>query len=97
MIRHVVMWELRDAADASRFAGALRECAGLVPEMRGYAVSTRGDGLAGSCDVALVADFDDRAALQAYLDHPRHREVSAALAPLRRARHLLDAELQSAS
>ena len=40
--------------------------------------------------MVLVSSFSDAAALHAYLDHPRHREVSAVLGPMRVARSVLD-------
>jgi quinol monooxygenase YgiN len=92
MIRHVVMWELHDQADAARFKAELMSCAALSPGTLSFMVGTRTDGLAASCDVCLVADFEDAAAMQAYQDHPHHHEVSARLGPLRRLRHVLDFE-----
>lgn len=96
MIRHVVMWELVDPADAERFAGELRRCEALVPGMRAFTVGVRSEALPATADVCLVADFDDRAALDAYQAHPLHRAVSAGLTPLRRTRHLLDYRIDPA-
>jgi len=92
MIRHVVMWELHDAARAAEFRDALASCAGLVDGMRGYEVAVRSAGLPASLDVCLVATFDDADALRRYQEHPAHRAVSARIAPLRKARHVLDYE-----
>ena len=94
MIRHIVLWSLHEPERAQEFATMLRRCARLVDGQRGYWVATRAPGLQATCDVGLVADFEDLAALQVYLDHPLHREVSAALAPLRRDRHVLDVPTQ---
>ncbi len=96
MIRHVVMWELNDPADAARFGDMLGECrvlVGEVPGMRSFEIGRRCEGLAASADVCLIAGFDDAAALVAYETHRLHRDVSARLAPLRRARHVLDHEV----
>jgi antibiotic biosynthesis monooxygenase (ABM) superfamily enzyme len=93
MIRHVVLWELHDPADAARFADTLGECRALADEVagwRGFEIGVRGQGLASTADVCLVATFDDAEALRSYEAHPLHRAVSARLAPLRRARHVLD-------
>lgn len=89
MIRHVVMWELHDPARAGEFRAALAECARLVDGLRGYEVAVRSD-LPASVDVCLIATFDDAAALCRYEEHPTHRWVSARIAPLRKARHVLD-------
>lgn len=49
--------------------------------------------LPATVDVCLVADFADAAALDGYPKHPRHVAVSAALAPLRSMREVLDFEV----
>ena len=41
MIRHVVMWELHDAANAESFRNALLPCAQLVEGQRGYEAALR--------------------------------------------------------
>jgi len=90
VIRHVVMWELHDSACAAECRDALASCAGLVDGMRGYEVAIRADGLSAAVDVCLIATFDDADALRRYQEHPHHRAVSARIAPLRKARHVLD-------
>jgi quinol monooxygenase YgiN len=93
MIRHVVMWELHDPANAESFRNALLPCAGLVEGMRGYEVAVRSAALPASVHVCLIATFDDAQALERYQQHPMHRSISARIGPLRKARHLLDYEL----
>jgi quinol monooxygenase YgiN len=90
MIRHIVMWTLRDASDAARFKALLDSCANLVPGMHQFEVGIRSDGLDANADVVLVSLFSDLAALDAYQNHPRHKSVSAELGPMREARHILD-------
>ncbi len=93
MIRHVVLWELHDPADAAAFCEALDTCRALVPGQRGWELARRGGTLPASVDVCLIASFDDAAALEAYQHHPVHQAVSAGLTPLRRARHVIDFEV----
>ncbi len=90
MIRHIVMWTLRDAADAPRFKALLDSCKGLVPGMIEFEVGIRGEGLEANADVVLVSSFADVTALDAYQVHPHHKAVSAQLGPLRDTRHVLD-------
>ena len=93
MIRHVVMWELHDSAQAQTFGDALAPCAQLVAGMRSYEVATKSDALPGSVDVCLIATFDDAHALQRYQNHPLHQEIRRRIAPLRKQRHILDFEV----
>jgi quinol monooxygenase YgiN len=93
MIRHVVMWELHDPANAASFRNALLPCAHLVEGQRGFEVAVRSSALPASVHVCLIATFDDADALRRYQQHPVHQAVSERVAPLRKARHLLDYEV----
>ena len=88
MIRHVVMWELHDPAQASAFRDALLPCARLVGGMRDCEVAIHSDTLPASVHVCLIATFDDADALERYQTHPLHKEVSQRIGPLRKQRHI---------
>jgi quinol monooxygenase YgiN len=92
MIRHLVMWTLKDAADAPRFKAELDSCIGLVPGMRTFEVRLRSEGLEANVDVLLDSTFVDAGALDAYQNHPHHKAVSARIGPLRHTRHVMDYE-----
>jgi len=89
-LRHIVMWKLRNAADAPRFKELLDSCKGLVPGMHEFEVGIRRDDLEANVDVVLVSTFEDTASLDAYLHHPHHKAVGAQLGPLRDTRSVLD-------
>jgi quinol monooxygenase YgiN len=93
VIRHVVMWKLRDATQAAHFKALLDSCAGLVPGMLEFEVSTCVPGLEANVDVMLNSLFSDVAAVDAYQNHPHHKAVSAQLGPLRETRSVLDHEV----
>ena len=95
MIRHVVIWKLRDATDAPRFKALLDTCKNLVPGMHQFDVGIRHEGMAANADVVLVSLFEDAAALDAYQNHPIHKAVSAQLGPMREARHVIDHPTES--
>ncbi|HEV7913388.1 MAG TPA: Dabb family protein [Albitalea sp.] len=90
MIRHVVIWTLRQPADAPQFKALLDSCSGLVPGMLEFEVGIRSAELEANADVVLVSTFADPAALDAYQHHPHHQAVSAQLGPMRLARTVLD-------
>lgn len=90
MIRHVVIWTLKDPADAPRFQALLDSCRGLVDGMIEFDTGIRSEGLEANADVLLVSVFRDGAALDAYLQHPHHKAVAAQLGPLRASRCVLD-------
>lgn len=93
MIKHVVMWKLKNAADAPHFKAQLDTCIDLVPGMRRFEVATRTPELDANCDVVLYSEFEDAAALAAYQNHPHHQQISTGLGALRDTRSVLDYEI----
>jgi quinol monooxygenase YgiN len=93
MIRHIVMWKLKNAADAAHFKAELMSCSNVVPGMLSFEVGIRSEGYEANCDVVLVSTFADKAALDAYQIHPLHKQVSAGLGALRETRSVIDFEV----
>ena len=93
MIKHIVMWKLKDPSEAQRFKDELIACRDIVPGMREFEVATRSDGLEANMDVLLYSVFEDKAALDAYQVHPRHKQAGVLLGQLREARTVLDYEI----
>jgi quinol monooxygenase YgiN len=89
-IRHIVMWKLKDFADAARFKELLDSCASVVPGIEQFEVAVRAEGLEASADVVLLSTFADAAALSAYQTHPHHKQVAAQLGAMRLERHVFD-------
>ena len=93
MIRHVVMWKLKDPALAAHFKARLDSCGDLTEGILAYDVGIRTPGLEANVDVVLVSAFSNAAALAAYQNHPHHKAVSGELGQLRESRHVLDVEM----
>jgi len=95
-IKHIVMWRLRGETPAERTA-ARSKVKTLFEGLRG-----RIDGLTHievgvdvsdvdyACDVVLVSEFTDSAALKAYAIHPEHLRVREELGDLRIGRFQVD-------
>ena len=92
MVKHIVMWTLKNPADAANFKTQLDSCRNVVSGMGVFEVTTKTAALAGSCDVVLYCEFDSAAALAAYQVHPHHQAVAAALGLLRQSRVDMDYE-----
>lgn len=93
MLKHIVMWKLKDPVEAGRFRDELLACRDVVPGIREFEVATRTDGLEANVDVLLYAVFEDKAALDAYQAHPRHQQAGVLLGQLRESRTVLDYEI----
>ncbi|MCR2783707.1 MULTISPECIES: Dabb family protein [unclassified Microbacterium] len=99
MIRHIVAFKLaaddaatrtEQAAEAGRRLEAL---VGVVPTLRSMSAGANALDLPGNWELALVADFDDVAGLDAYQEHPAHKEVAAFIGGIRSDRVAVDLEI----
>ena len=100
MLKHIVMWKLKDHAEgADRAANAiemkrrLEECADIAPGTLKFEVALAQPGLEATYDVVLYAEFTGRAALQAYIDHPTHKAVVPFIGAIREGRQCMDYEI----
>lgn len=73
-LTHVVLFRCRPPVEENRAAvvATLQALAGQIPALRSLSVGADVLGTARSYDVALIAQFDDRAGLEAYQTHPAH-------------------------
>ena len=78
MLRHVAVFRWKDGTTDEQVEVIERGLAALpdrLPQLRAYAFG-RDLGLReGNADFAIVADFDDEAAWQAYTEDAEHRRV----------------------
>ena len=97
MLKHVVMWKLKGEGaekqeNIARVVAALESCRDIVPGMLRYEI---GVDLAidhGPWDVVVNSEFTDRAALEAYQQHPSHMAIKPVIGPLRETRAAVDYE-----
>ena len=79
MLTHIVVWKYRaEVSDAMRkeHVVLLKNLASTIPEAESLRVGFDTLHLARSYDTGLVAVFRDRAALDAYTNHPAHIGVA---------------------
>ena len=100
MLKHIVMWKLKDsaegadrAANARRMKELLDACAGIVPGILKFEVALAQPGLEATYDVVLYSEFADRAALDAYQEHPQHVALKPFIGAVREARQCMDYEV----
>ena len=100
MVVHIVFWRLHATANGKskqENALAMKErFEALRPLMPGLLRLDVGIDFAGteqSSDVALYTEFESRAALDSYQEHPAHKAVAAFLADLRSERRVVDYEI----
>ena len=90
MIKHIVLFTLKDPANAPKVKALLDSCKDIVPGMREFEVGIKTEGLEATADVVLVSTFEDAAALAAYQPHPHHQGVVAQIREMASGRQVLD-------
>ena len=100
MIKHIVMWQLKDFAEgAGKAANALKmkelldACSGLVPGILTFETAIAQPGLEATYDVVLYSEFESKAALDAYQEHPQHARLKPFFGAVRQARQCMDYEV----
>jgi hypothetical protein len=100
MLKHIVMWKLKEhaegadrAANAVKLKALLDACDSLVPGMLKLEVAIAEPGLEATYDVVMYSEFADKAALEAYQEHPKHVALKPFVIAVREARQCMDYQL----
>jgi len=99
MLHHVVMWQFREEAEgqtkAQNLAEAVRvlsSCAAITPGILRFEVAAAEPGLEATYDLVLNSSFIDRAALDAYQQHPHHSAIKPFMKAVVQSRQCMDYE-----
>lgn len=100
MIKHIVMWKLLEEAEGnSKQENAhlakmqLEALNGRVPGLIKLEVGVDFSCSESSFDLILYSEFEDRAALQRYQQHPEHKAVFPFMKAIRSERAVVDYEI----
>lgn len=89
MVKHIVLWRLKNKADAARIKQELESMRGKIPGLTSLEVGLNfAEG--SPVDLGLYSEFKDRAALAGYADHPVHVPVKQFVGALVSERWVLD-------
>ena len=100
MVKHVILWQLKDELTAEEkvtikkeMKESLEELVGKIPGLVEMKIQT--EALASSnAEVMLDSTFEDEAALKVYATHPEHVAVAdGKVRPFTKARVCLDFEV----
>ncbi len=99
MIKHIVMWRLKDSALGNEKAGnarlvreKLEALRGRIPGLLRLEVGLDFSATDNSAEVVLVTEFESREALAAYQAHPEHQAVVVFVSQVVTERRLVDYE-----
>jgi hypothetical protein len=99
MVKHLVMWRLRErirAADAMenkpQILQAVEAMRSGIDGLKALEIGFNRGGASDSADLALYSEFDSWEALQAYESHPLHDALKQLIGPMRAERRVVDYE-----
>ncbi len=98
MIRHIVMWKLKDEAlgktkkeNIAIIKERLYALKPIIPEILSMEIAENvNDADAVASDAVLIMDVEDLEALERYKNHPEHKKVSAFVKEVRVSRTAVD-------
>ena len=100
MLKHIVMWQLKDqaegadkAANAAKMKVLLDGCANVVPGILKFEVAIAQPPLEATYDIVLYSEFTSKAAFDAYQEHPDHVAIKPFIKAIRQARQCMDYEI----
>ncbi len=81
MIKHIVMWRIKDGENKDEVISNMKEqleaLTAEIPFLRSITVGKNAVCGDNACDVALVSEFDSLEDLNAYVNHPAHVRVGS--------------------
>ena len=97
MIKHIVVWRLKPeahgqdkATNARLVKEKLESLRGQIAGLLALEVGIDTSATDSSADVALVSEFADQQALEAYQSHPLHKAVASFVAAAASERRMVD-------
>ncbi|HUH36754.1 MAG TPA: Dabb family protein [Spongiibacteraceae bacterium] len=100
MIKHIVMWRLKDhaegadkATNAARIIALLQSLNGRIEGLRHLEVGRNFADSEFAADLVLYSELDSREALAHYQQHPEHQAVAKLVSAMVSDRRVVDYEL----
>ena len=97
MLKHIVLWRFLEHAEGRTkqenieiIRAGLLALPAVIPEIRSMEIGLDVLHSGMSYDMALIAEFDDMEAMQAYKNHPEHLKVAAIVAKTKSDRATID-------
>ncbi len=75
MIKHVVMWNLKDKSRGAELKAAIENLQGKIPGLVSIEAGLNINKSNAAADLVLVSTHTDREALTIYQEHPIHVEL----------------------
>ncbi len=97
MVKHIVMWKLKDFAEgaskkenASKIKASLEALKSKIKEVQFLEVGTSVSDAADFYDIALISEFKDLRDLESYRKHPEHVKAAEFIGKVQLERKVVD-------
>ena len=101
MIKHIVMWKLKDEAEGnikkdniSIIINKLNALVPVIEEISSLEIGENFNPTDAAYDVVLITTHQDRNGLAAYVQHPAHREAASFIGKVVADRKVVDFEVE---
>ena len=97
MIKHIVMWRLKDDSQniksvAMKMKEKLESMKGKIPTLTSIQIGINEKTSNDAYDICLISEHPDWEGLKAYQEHPVHLEVGAFVKEVSKTRTVVDYE-----
>jgi len=75
MVKHIVMWKLKNKADSEIIRDKLNDLMGHIPGLLSIEVGIDFSNNDAAFHMVLIAELESKEALEAYRIHPKHQAV----------------------
>lgn len=93
MVKHVVVFKLKDLNDGPKLKDAIESMAGKIPGLLAIEAGLDFNKSDAAGDLILISSHTDKDALNVYQDHPVHVDVKNQIVPCVTSRTVVDYEV----
>ncbi|MCX7820728.1 MAG: Dabb family protein [Brevinematales bacterium] len=93
MIKHIVMWKLKDKEKALIIKDKLESLNGKIPGLIKLEIGLDFSKTQESADIVLYSEFESREALLNYQSHPEHKAIIPLVSEAKEERRMVDYEI----
>lgn len=100
MIKHIVMWTIKDQAEGetkqenlNKMRSMLEELPKKISLIKSFEVGMNKYPSDAAADISLISTFASKADLDVYQNHPEHKKVGEFIGKIRIQRFVVDYEI----
>lgn len=93
MVKHIVIWKLKDIKDGPKFKSLIESLEGKIPGLLSIEAGLDINRSDAAGDIILISTHTDKEALDLYQDHPEHLKAKDQIVKAVTSRTVVDFEV----